>query len=135
MRPNQGGPMPVIDAERRFLDQVSLDVPWSLVEQFSTMPRWRPEDVNAAADVIAARLQQLGVPHEVHAPELYLSIPLSASVEAAGMKFRAKPPSSAPSVPAGRSGELVELQANPAALRSYNRDVATLFGGTIGSVE
>ena len=41
--------------------------------------RWRPEDVNAAADVIAARLRKLGVPHQVYEPELYLSIPLSAS--------------------------------------------------------
>src|SRR4051812_1596378 len=125
--------MPVTTAKRRFLDQVSLDLPWGLAEQFSTMPRWRPEDVNAAADVIAARLEALGVPHEVHAPDLYLSIPLSASVEAAGMTFRAKPPSSCPSIPGGLSGDLVELQANPHALRSYNRDVSTLFGGSIGS--
>ncbi|MBV8913609.1 MAG: M28 family peptidase, partial [Acetobacteraceae bacterium] len=127
--------MPVIDAERRFLDQVNLDMPWSLVEQFSRMPRWRPEDVNAAADVIAARLHELGVPHTVFEPELYLSIPLSASVEAGGATFRAKPPSSCPSVPDGSSSELVELHANPKALRSYNRDVETLFGGSIGSVE
>src|SRR3954465_8945663 len=117
--------MPVIDAERRFLDQVSLDLPWGLVEQFSTMPRWRPEDVNAAADVIAARLEQLGVPHQGHAPGPALSVPPppTRGGGGGGMKCRAKPPSSAPSVPAGRSGELVELQANPAALRSYNRDV------------
>ena len=127
--------MPVIDAERRFLDHISLDEPWSLVEQFSTMHRWRPEDVNAAADVIAARLAKIGVPHEVYEPELYLSIPLSASVEAGGVTFRAKPPSSCPSVPGGVTGELVELQANPKALRSYNRDIATLFGGSIASVE
>ncbi|HYZ61111.1 MAG TPA: M28 family peptidase [Acetobacteraceae bacterium] len=127
--------MPVIDAERRFLDQVSLDLPWGLVEQFSTMPRWRPADVNAAADIIAARLERIGVPHEVHEPDLYLSIPLSASVEAAGLAFRAKPPSSCPSVPAGLTADLVELHANPKALRSYNRDVSTLFGGSIGSAD
>ena len=35
-------------------------------------------------------------------------------------------------MPGGRDGaELVELQANPKALRSYNRDMATLFGGSI----
>ena len=28
--------MPVTDAESRFLDQVSLDLPWGLVETFST---------------------------------------------------------------------------------------------------
>ena len=127
--------MPITDAERRFLDAISLDLPWGLVEQFSTMPRWRPEDVNAAADVIAGRLRDRGIPVEVHEPELFLSVPLSAGVEADGATFRAKPPSSCPSVPAGLTAELVTLQANPKALRSYNRDIATLFGGSIRSVE
>ena len=81
-------------AESRLLEQISLDQPWSLVERFSTMHRWRPEDVNTAADVIAGRLAKLGVPVEVHEPEIYLSIPLSAQVEAGGTTFRAKPPSS-----------------------------------------
>ena len=31
--------------------------------------------------------------------------------------------------------KLVRLEANPHALRSYNRDIATLFGGSIRSVE
>ncbi|MBV8839710.1 MAG: M28 family peptidase [Alphaproteobacteria bacterium] len=99
------------------------------------MPRWRPEDVNRGADVIAERLRALGVPVEVHEPEIYLSIPLSASVKAGGKAFRAKPPSSSLSVPAGRTARLVKLEANPKALRSYNRDIATLFGNTIKSVE
>jgi hypothetical protein len=99
------------------------------------MPRWRPEDVNKGADVIVSRLKALGVPVEVHEPEIYLSIPLSASVEAGGRVFRAKPPSSALSVPGGRTARLVKLEANPKALRSYNRDIATLFGGSIRSTE
>ena len=35
------------------LDDISLDAPWALVETFSKMPRWKPQDVNAGADVIA----------------------------------------------------------------------------------
>jgi N-acetylated-alpha-linked acidic dipeptidase len=127
--------VPISDAERRFLDAVSLDVPWALVETFSRMPRWRPDDVNAAADVIAARLRQAGVPFEVHEPEICLSIPLDASVTVGGTTYRAKPPSSSLPVPGGRTAKLVRLQANPKALRSYNRDVATLFGGSIRSME
>ena len=127
--------MPINDDERRFIDACSIDAPWALVEQFSTMPRWRPDDVNAAADVIAARLRGFGVPVEVHEPELYLSIPLSASVTCGGATFRAKPPSSCPAVPGGLTAPVVVLHANPKALRSYNRDVATLFGGSIASVE
>jgi N-acetylated-alpha-linked acidic dipeptidase len=127
--------MTISQNERRFLDEVSLDAPWSLVETFSTMPRWRPEDVNKGVDVLVARLQDLGVPVAVHEPEIYLSIPLSASVTAGGVTYRAKPPSSALSVPDGRTGKLVTLKANPKALRSYNRDIKTLFGGSISSVE
>ncbi|HEY0419568.1 MAG TPA: M28 family peptidase, partial [Acetobacteraceae bacterium] len=127
--------MPISDSEQRFLDAVSLDAPWALVERFATMPRWRPEDVNRGVDELVLRLRDLGVPVEVHQPEIYLSIPYSASVSAGGTTFRAKPPSSSLSVPGGRTGRLVTLKANPKALRSYNRDIRTLFGGSIESVE
>eukprot|EP01037_Dinobryon_pediforme_P002147 gene2147-2184_t len=127
--------MTLIADEQRILADVSLDLPWELVTTFSTMHRWRPEDVNLAADVLVERLRSAGVPVEVHMPEIYLSIPLSASVTAGGVTYRAKPPSSALSVPDGVSGRLVTLKANPKALRSYNRDVKTLFGGSIASIE
>ena len=127
--------MPLSDTERRFLDAVSLDLPWGLVETFATMPRWMPEDVNRSADVIVQRLRGAGVPIEVHEPEICLSIPLRAEVRAEGRTIRAKPPSSALPVPRGRTAKLVRLEANPHALRSYNRDIATLFGGSIRSVE
>ncbi len=127
--------MPITAAERPFLDAVSLDAPWSLVETFATMPRWRPEDVNRAGALIGERLTRLGVPVELHQPTLRLSIPLHAAVRAGGRTIRAKPPSSAASVPQGLTAMLARLEANPKALRSYNRDVATLFGGSIRSAE
>jgi hypothetical protein len=133
--PSEETAMPISASERRFLDEVSLDMPWSLVETFAAMHRWRPEDVNRAVDVLVQRLRGAGVPVEVHEPEIYLSIPLGASVSAGGATYRAKPPSSSLSVPGGRTGKLVMLRANPKALRSYNRDVKTLFGGSIASVE
>ena len=127
--------MPITDAEAHLLDQVSLDMPWELVKTFSTTPRWRPEDVNRAMDLLIARLHAAGIPVEVHQPEIYLSVPYSASVMAGGVTCRAKPPSSSLSVPGGRTAKLVALKANPKALRSYNRDIATLFGGSITSVD
>ena len=127
--------MAISATEQRFLDDISLDAPWGLVEAFSVMPRWRPEDVNRGADAIVDRLKAAGVPVEVHEPEIYLSIPYSASVTAGGVTYRAKPPSSAMSVPGGRTGKLIMLKANPKALRSYNRDIKTLFGGSISTVE
>ncbi|WP_372620285.1 M28 family peptidase [Falsiroseomonas sp.] len=125
----------ITDQERRLLDAVAPDAPWELVEHFSRTPRWRPEDVNRGADAIVERLGRLGVPVAVHQPEIYLSIPLSASVEAGGVVHRAKPPSMSLSVPGGRAAPLVYLPANLKALRSYSRDVQELFGGTIASEE
>jgi N-acetylated-alpha-linked acidic dipeptidase len=121
------------DLERRLLDAVSLDAPWELVETFSRMPRWMPEDVNRAADAIAERLRRHGVPVTVHEPEIFLSVPLSASVEAGGVTHRAKPPTSGLPVPEGRTAPLAYLSANPKALRSYSRDVQELFGSSIAS--
>ena len=127
--------MTITIAEQHLLDEISLDMPWALVETFATLHRWMPDDVNKAADIIASRLRAAGVPVDVHAPEIYLSIPLSASVTAETVEYRAKPPSSSLPSPQGVTGKLVTLKANPKALRSYNRDIKTLFGGSIASVE
>ncbi|MET0528400.1 MAG: M28 family peptidase, partial [Microvirga sp.] len=114
--------------ELAFVDQITLDEPWSLVEAFSTMHRWRPEDVNLAGREIAGRLEKLGIPYEMHQPEIFLSIPMGSSVEAGGATFKAKSPSSSLSVPGGLTGELVYLPANVKALRSYTKSVTELFG-------
>jgi hypothetical protein len=122
------------DSEQVFLSEVSTAEPWALIERFATMPRWRPEDVNRAADHLEGRLRRFGLPVEMHAPKVWLSIPHGASVEAGGQTFRAKAPSSARSVPDGVTGELVYLGANLANLRSYSKNVRDLFGASIGSV-
>ncbi len=119
--------------ERQLLDEISLTAPWELVETFAGTHRWRPEDVNRGVDLLVERIARAGVPVAVHQPEIYLSVPLDASVTAGGATHRAKPPSSSLSVPEGRSAPLVYLAANPKALRSYSRDVAELFGGSIAS--
>jgi N-acetylated-alpha-linked acidic dipeptidase len=121
-------------SEQAFLNDVRIDVPWALVERFATMHRWRPDDVNRAADELVSRLRALGLPVEVHAPEVYLSVPHGASVEA-DETFRAKPPSNAPNLPDGVTGELVYFGANLANLRSYSKNVRDLFGASIGSVD
>ncbi|MEM9549829.1 MAG: M28 family peptidase [Pseudomonadota bacterium] len=93
------------------LDQVSLDAPWSLVEAFATMPRWKPEDVEAAAHDIAARLEAVGVPVTLHEADLHLSIPFSASVTADGSTFNAKPPAYATDCRDGLTAPLVHVPA------------------------
>lgn len=126
--PSIAHPESLSDTERRILGAVSLDAPWALVETFSRTPRWKPEDVNRGADIIVERLKALGAPVDVHEPTVFLSIPYDASVEIDGVRHRAKPPSSAPSVPEGFTAELVYLPANPKALRSYTKSIAELFG-------
>lgn len=118
----------ISDIESDVLSEISLDEPWSLVEAFAEMPRWRPEDVNRGADEIVGRLMRLGIPVEVYEPEIFLSIPLSASVETAGGKHRAKPSSMSVSVPDGVAGELVYIGAKEGSLRTYSRNIAEIFG-------
>ena len=125
----------VNETERALLEAAGLDAPWGLVESFATMPRWRPEDVNAGADTIAERLRALGVPVEMHEPTVFLSVPVDASVEVNGERFRAKPPSNALSVPDGISGEMVYLPANLKNLRSYSKNIKDLFGDSVSSAE
>ncbi len=126
--------MPLTKTEETFLAQISLEAPWELVETFSVMHRWRPEDVNKGADAIGKRLKALGIPFEMHEPTIFLSVPLDASVKLGGKTFRAKPPSMSTSVPKGLSGQLVYLDADEEMFRSYTRDPKEIFkdGGTDG---
>ena len=52
----------MFDNLRTVLDDVSIDAPWELTETFARFARWKPEDVNASCDMIAARLARHGVP-------------------------------------------------------------------------
>jgi N-acetylated-alpha-linked acidic dipeptidase len=102
-------------------DQVTLDVPWRLVEAFSTMPRWKPADVEIAAHDIARRLAELGVPVTLHEANLHLSIPFTASVTAGGVTFDAKPPAYAKDCREGLTAPLVHVPA------TFSASINTLF--------
>jgi len=96
------------------LEEISIEEPWALIERFSTLVRESgSSDEATAADYIAGRLQALGVPHTVHRPDLYLSVPRSAQVVVGGAQpreLRAKPTSFSISTgPEGVTGELVYL--------------------------
>lgn len=75
----------------RALESVSLDLPWDLIERFSTLEREHPDDVRTACAEIVSRLEAVGVPVEVDQPELYLSLPGEASVAVGSLTVRAKP--------------------------------------------
>ena len=109
-------PMYVVDSalEQELLADVSLDEPWALVERFATLVRISgSQDERTAASYIVERLQSWQAPVQVHEPELYLSIPLSASVTVQapnGPMFAAKTPAfSVSTAPGTITGQVVYL--------------------------
>jgi hypothetical protein len=67
--------------ESQMLDEISLEEPWKIVEEFSKLVRVSSsEDERKAAMFLVGRLRELGISVEVYEPELYLSIPLHAEI-------------------------------------------------------
>ena len=98
--------------ERKVLDSITLDVPWSLIEKFSTLVRLSgSDDEREAVETLIQHLRDAGVPYAAYDPECFISIPLSATVRADepdGKSFRAKTVSMSVSTDGEEiSGELV----------------------------
>lgn len=97
--------------ENALLDELAPDEPWSLIERFTTLVRESSsEDERTAFNYIAERLGELGVPHTMHMPELFLSVPVKSSLVVGDRSFRAKSPAfSTTTPPGGLSGEIVHV--------------------------
>jgi len=95
--------------EQQVLGSVSMDEPWALVESFATFKREHPTDVNRGMDEVVSRLRSHGVEVTVHEPDLHLSLPGAARIEADGKTFRAKPPAYSANAPKGMTGQLVYI--------------------------
>ena len=100
------------DLEAALLDSLDSAEPWSLIERFASLVRESSsEDERTAFNYIAERLTVLGIPHEMHMPELFLSVPVRASLVVRSQSFRAKTPAFSISTPAeGISGECVRIE-------------------------
>ena len=98
--------------ENTLLDSLDSHEPWSLVERFTNLVRESSsDDERKAFNYIADRLSALGVPHTMHMPELFLSVPVSASLVVGDKSYRSKTPGFSISTPAGGiSGETVRIQ-------------------------
>ncbi|MEX2642907.1 MAG: M28 family peptidase [Acetobacterales bacterium] len=116
------------DDESALLADVTIDAPWALVEAFSKIVREHPRDCNRAADLLVKQLDGLGVPVTVHAPKLYLSLPGTASVEADGKTFRAKPAAFSNAVPDGIEAPLAWAGGDTEMPLGYGPNSAALFG-------
>ena len=68
--------------EEVLLADLSVSDARALLDRFSSLVRESgSRDEATAAQFIAARLRAWGVPHTLHEPELFLSVPKSASLE------------------------------------------------------
>jgi len=79
--------------ERAILDEVSLDTAWPVIEAFSSLVLLSGSaQEREAFDLLAHHLAAWGVPYTLHEPELFISIPLTATVRdpVSGTSFRAK---------------------------------------------
>jgi len=99
--------------ERALLDSVSLTEPWPLIERFAQLTRVSGSaDEEASAEYIQERLTALGVPFQIHRPELFLSIPGRTQVMIHGpemaepLRFHAKTPSFSISTAATPAGQV-----------------------------
>lgn len=67
--------------ERDVLESISLDEPWTLIEEFAGLERMSgTEDEQTAAAYLTERLDALGITYERTDPELYISQPHSAAI-------------------------------------------------------
>ena len=106
---------------------ITLDEPRALLERFATLVRESGTPAEeAGAAYIVERLNALGVPVTVHAPELYISVPERAELvltDAAGSRdVRARPPSFALST--GAADVAGEIHYVPSR---YAAGTSTLF--------
>ena len=109
--------------ERALLASLSLDAPWDVVTTFSKIVRdsGSPEE-RGAFEYLARYLKKWGVPHKLHEPQLFLSLPRHASVTVGGKAFRAKTLSM--SVSTGAPGLTAQVVYVPA---KYASGPASLF--------
>jgi hypothetical protein len=80
------------DLESRVVEEISIEEPWALLEEFSDLERVSGSaDERKAAAYLTDRLEALGVAHERYDPELYISQPHDAELRALGREFEPGP--------------------------------------------
>lgn len=107
---------PELNPIESFLADASVDLAWNLIQRFSVLVRESGSpDERDAANFIVTQLRELDIPVEVYQPDLYLSVPLSASVKAGDSEWEAKAPSFSVSTPTrGLSRPPIFVPATPA---------------------
>jgi len=110
--------------ERALLASLSFETPWDVVTRFSRIVRdsGSPEE-RGAFEYLARYLKRWGIPHKLHEPQLFLSLPRHASVTVGGKTYRAKTPAMSTSTGApGLTSQVVYVPAK------YASGTGSLFG-------
>lgn len=123
--------------EKILLDEITTEVPSAILERFSTLIRESgSEDEKIAANFLVGFLKEWEVPHQVHTPELYLSVPKDSYLKVTSpieKEFRVKSPSF--SVITGNDAVSGELFYVPTG---YAKGINDIFGaaaqGDLGDV-
>ncbi|HEX5164560.1 MAG TPA: M28 family peptidase [Thermomicrobiales bacterium] len=108
------------ELEQQVLDTISLDEPWTLIEEFSTLVRLSGSAEEAeAVKQITDRLDRWGIDYEVHHPTCLISLPGPATLRTVGdggRSYTVKTPSFSPHTN-GREveAELVYIPGHQAA--------------------
>lgn len=121
--------------EQELLQRISLDAPWAAVERFATLVRLSgTAEERVAVDYLRDQLTAFGVPHTLHEPTCFISIPLEATLRIDapnGKQFRSKTVAMGTSTDGQEiSGELVyvppRIRDNVADDWSYGLDFSGL---------
>ena len=128
----------VRDVEKVLLEEINKEVPSAVLDKFSTLVRESgSEDEKKAAEFLVNYLKEWGVPHKVHTPRLYLSLPRKASLQVISpvqKEVRVKTPSF--SISTGDrwiEGELVFVSTGYA--KGINDIFGTEIDENIGDIE
>ncbi len=122
------------EAEAAFLGTLSAAMPWELIHEFSNYVRESgTEGEQNAVDAITRRLTEWGIPHTVHHPRCFISLPRGATVavtltDGTSRTLRGTTPAFAiPTGDAGITGQAVAVEAAHAA------NVSTIFTSGLGN--
>ena len=119
------------EVEHRLLNAVNDGEPTALVHRFSSLVRLSgsPEE-RVAVEYLLERLRALGIPHRLHEPVCFISLPLRAELRVTSpdaRAVRAKTPSM--SLSTGETPVSGELAYVPSA---QAKSIGDIFGGGLG---
>ncbi|WP_266083244.1 M28 family peptidase [Haladaptatus caseinilyticus] len=113
------------DFEMEIIDEVSVDEPWALLEEFSELERVSGTDEEVqAAEYITDRLDKFGVEYQRYDPELYISQPHDATIRTLNREFEFGPVKTVSFATSTTvSGEVEYVGSAGTDLLSQNEDV------------